>query len=349
MRKEPKTCNFSPKTYVPIRYIPKSVKFMSLFQAPCLRTAYKYSIPPLFVFCVISVIVNVKVVSCVYWIRRPLSPTLLISLSLAIADACTSFLHGAALFISSYLSCVHGVNAPGLIPLIIEIGRLSGQVVTVAHLFALSGNHYLGILKPLHYHHSMVSTGAVTLTIIVLWTCPVIFVTCYFILGYKYVNSFSYRLAFSSLFFVPLMVMCFFYVHILVRVRKQQRVWSQLSRNGSTRWKAVKTSSKSDEKQTQQQRQVEGNIRAIKTTLLILGSCVLGWMPAVLAYVIMCYDGCLISGEYLDGIRNSVLLYAFMWMKTFFLILKTLINPIIYTIRMTEIQVSTKNICSGTW
>lgn len=327
--------------YIRLNISLRRILYISLFQV-CLRTAYKYSIPPLFVFCIISMIVNVKVTACVYWIRRPLSSTLLISLSLAVADACTSLLCGVALFLNSYLICVHSFEIPTSLAVIFEIGRLSGLLVTVAHLFALSGNHYLGILKPLHYHSSMINTRKVTITIILLWTCPIVFVTCYLLLvGYKYNNKFSYRLTFASLFFIPLIIMSFFYVHILIRVRKQQRVWSQFSRNGSTRWKAVKTSSRNNVNQAQQQRQVEGNIRAIKTTLLILGSCVLGWMPAVLAYSIMCQDGCPISGKRLEEIweNHKVLLHIFMWLKTFFLILKSLINPIIYTIRMTEIQV----------
>lgn len=288
-------------------------------------------------------IVNVKVIACVYWIRRPLSSTLLISLSLAVADACTSLFYGLALFLNSYLRCVHSLEVPAAVGVVIEIGRLSGLVVTVAHLFALSGNHYLGILKPLHYHSSMINTRKVTITIILLWICPIVFVICcpLFVGLEDFISKFPYRLMFASMFFIPLIIMSFFYVHILIRVRKQQKVWSQFSRNGSMRWKAVKTSSRNNVNQAQQQRQVEGNIRAIKTTLLILGSCVLGWMPAVLAYSIMCSEGCPISGKYLKEVseKHPVLLHIMMWLKTFFLILKTLINPIIYTIRMTEIQV----------
>lgn len=44
---------------------------------------YLYGAPPLILFCVISIAVNIKVLISVFWIRRPLSPTLYISLSLA--------------------------------------------------------------------------------------------------------------------------------------------------------------------------------------------------------------------------------------------------------------------------
>lgn len=142
------------------------------------------------------------------------------------------------------------------------------------------------------------------------------------------------------MFFIPVMIMCGIYFHILIAVRKQQKVWAHLSRNGSTRWKAVKTSKNSNIEQ-HQQRQMKGNVRAIKTTLLILGSCVIGWFPAVMLFLIVCEQGCVIDGEQLLYIRTCYgrQMYVLMWMKQFFLIMKTMVNPIIYTVRMSEIQV----------
>lgn len=136
------------------------------------------------------------------------------------------------------------------------------------------------------------------------------------------------------------MIMSGIYVHILIAVRKQQKVWAHLSRNGSTRWKAVKTSSKSSVEQ-HQQRQLKGNVRAVKTTLLILGSCVIGWFPAVMIFAVMCDEGCVIEGRRMMVIRMCYAreMLVVMWLKQFFLIMKTMVNPIIYTIRMSEIQV----------
>lgn len=136
------------------------------------------------------------------------------------------------------------------------------------------------------------------------------------------------------------MIMSGIYIHILIAVKKQQKVWAHLSRNGSTRWKAVKTSSKSSVEQ-HQQRQMKGNVRAVKTTLLILGSCVIGWFPAIMTFTIMCQEGCLIDGERMEILRRCYWrqMMVVMWLKQFFLIMKTMVNPIIYTIRMSEIQV----------
>lgn len=46
----------------------------------------------LILLCIVAVVINVRILICVRWIRRPLSPTLHISLSLALADACIAVL-----------------------------------------------------------------------------------------------------------------------------------------------------------------------------------------------------------------------------------------------------------------
>lgn len=86
---------------------------------------------------------------------------------------------------------------------------------------------------------------------------------------------------------------------------------------------------------------MKGNVRAVKTTLFILGSCVIGWFPAIMMFMIMCDEGCLIGRESIMYIQKCYgrQMLVVMWLKQFFLIMKTMVNPIIYTTRMTEIQV----------
>lgn len=150
-----------------------------------------------------------------------------------------------------------------------------------------------------------------------------------------------FRITLSSLFFIPVMIMCGIYMHILNAVKRQQQVWAHLSRNGSTRWKAVKTSSSKNNVEEHKQRQMKGNVRALKTTLFILGSCVVGWFPAIIMFTFVCNEGCLIDGKQLNYILKCYWreMLVVMWLKQFFLIMKTMVNPIIYTVRMSEIQV----------
>lgn len=46
----------------------------------------------LIILCIIALIINTRILICVRWLRKPLSPTLYISLSLALADACIAVL-----------------------------------------------------------------------------------------------------------------------------------------------------------------------------------------------------------------------------------------------------------------
>lgn len=64
---------------------------------------FLYFTPIMIFISIISLIVNFKILCSMYWIRRPVSPTLQISLSLAAADGVASFLLGFGLFLNSLL------------------------------------------------------------------------------------------------------------------------------------------------------------------------------------------------------------------------------------------------------
>lgn len=298
---------------------------------------YQLFIPPMLLLCLLSIITNIKVLLSVHWIRRPLTPTLHISLSLAAADACSSAMLGIGLFLNSYLT-VWDINSPCAVLYGIEIFRLSGIIITVVHLLTLSINHYMGILKPLRYI-SIMTTRKVTITVILLWIIPFLLHLIYFLMvpdqtywfqcdGLTFMNEVQFRYTFTMLFFIPIVLMIFCYTHILIIVRNQQKRWDKLSRCGSMRTRGVKNNN-------QQKNTLEGNIKAIYTTLLILGSCVVGWLPACLIFLLVCESGCLY--QHLNVSENMA--FFIPWFINVLIILKTLINPIIYSSRMIEIQV----------
>ncbi|XP_018327240.1 trace amine-associated receptor 6-like isoform X1 [Agrilus planipennis] len=304
---------------------------------------YKQYIPPMLIFCLASVIINIRVLLSVRWVRRPLSPTLHISLSLAAADACTSALLGVGLFINSLLPKIN-ISVSCLATYTLEMFRLSGIIITVVHLLALSVNHYLGILKPLHYP-SIMTSGKTSIVVMFLWIVPILFIATYFLV-YKYyenchtitfMTSLNFRMFFASLFIIPLILMIFCYTHILIIVKRQQKVWSQLRRTGSSRYRANRGVSS-------QQREMEGNLKAIYTTLLILGSCMIGWLPANINFLIICRSGCIISGESYDSYAQCYkeLFFYINWTVNMLIILKTMANPIIYSYRMAEIKEGTR-------
>ena len=75
--------------------------------------SYLYGTLPLIFFCVVSVAINIKILMSVHWIRRPLSPTLHISLSLAGADAFSSTALAIGLVMNSFIPLGLGVELTG--------------------------------------------------------------------------------------------------------------------------------------------------------------------------------------------------------------------------------------------
>lgn len=173
-----------------------------------MRLSYLYGTPPLIFFCAVSIAINIKILMSAGWIRRPLSPTLHISLSLAGADAFSSTALAIGLVMNSFIPyglCLKlsGEKNPpkvlfnskimakfvgyfgdfstgvGCFLLSLEAVRLGGVMITVGHLVALGVNHYLGIVKPLHYL-TIMTHRITTLIIIILWTLPLVFFFTYF-------------------------------------------------------------------------------------------------------------------------------------------------------------------------
>jgi len=145
-----------------------------------IKLMYKYTVPALLGFCIISLAINIRILTSIYWIRRPLSPTLHISLSLAGADAYTSLILATGLVVNSLLPVGLGIKFQNeCFALFLETQRLGGVIVSVAHLLALACNHYLGILRPLHYLCIMTHRNTTT-CIVLLWVVPIAYFVVYF-------------------------------------------------------------------------------------------------------------------------------------------------------------------------
>lgn len=305
---------------------------------------YLYGAPPLILFCIISIVVNIKVLMSVFWIRRPLSPTLYISLSLAGADAFSSSVLGIGLVLNSFIPIGLGIKLKGMdcFLLVFEVVRLGGVIITVFHLMALAINHYLGILKPLHYL-SILTYRNTTILLVLLWILPISFFALYFNLiendGFQseecknstFLSHKKFRMLFSSLFFAPFVLMVCIYIHIFCIVKRHQATRLRFRRAGSS------ARARASETLRSNSRQMARNVKAIHTTLYILGSFVIGWMPGVMMYMLVCND-CVLQ---LNGVSARVVFFIYAIINGL-IILKTLVNPIIYAARMHEIKIATR-------
>lgn len=134
---------------------------------------------------------------------------------------------------------------------------------------------------------------------------------------------------FSSLFFGPFVLMVCIYTHIFFIVRKHQALRLRFSQIGSSF-----RSNENCARVNNSFQQMAKNVKAIHTTLYILGSFVIGWMPATILFVLVCKD-CLLK---FNGLSANMIFIIY-FIANFLIILKTLINPIIYAARMHEIKV----------
>ncbi|XP_064458741.1 adenosine receptor A1-like [Ornithodoros turicata] len=286
------------------------------------RDVYRHAIPVMLGACLTTMLFNLLILESVHWVRRSLSPTLCFSLSLSVANAYASLVVGVGLIVNSLLPTVYDVE-PGLcISLTLEAFRLTGLIASVLHLLALAINHYIGILRPLHYA-ATVTKRTVGLAIASMWLLPLAFFFIYFcsVPGqgfqsrdclYDFILCSPFRITLSGLFFFPLVMMTLIYGHIFIVVRRHQRgAGIAVSLPG----------------------QLRRSIKAMVTTLLILGTYLLGWVPAVIFYVLTCLDCALPIISLPLDVRLT-----FGILTNSLVLLKSLADPVIYVVRMPEIQ-----------
>ncbi|XP_045462247.1 trace amine-associated receptor 4-like [Harmonia axyridis] len=297
--------------------------------------------------CILAVLTNFKVFTCILWIRKPITSILKISLSLAMADSCASCISGIVIFFEDYITFRFFI--------ILDMVKLCFILVTVFHLLSLAVNHYMGIHKPLH--HNSKSSQSMSGVLFILWTIPTLFlVGLYTIAGghsfwislYNdtlindtlFIHSFRFRMAISSFIVISMICIIICYISILLIIRKQKKIWNKVSFGGSVIRRGRHINRKVDRHTNHVQIRLKGNSKAVYTTLIIMVSCLLGWIPALTIYAIACSQDCLISGELLNYVnekyRRQVIMLRFFDNEMLFL--KMIANPIIYSIRMKELR-----------
>lgn len=358
---------------------------------------YQTWTPVLIFFCALTFFVNVFIVIAARWMRRPLTPTMYFSLSLAAADAVASLTVGLGLVFNSLLPKVYNVDIPDWGPcsmLAMEAIRLAAVIVTVFHLLALAVNHYIGIARPLHYAAIMTKRAA-SVCMAILWIVPNAALFAYFSSienqGFQsqrcktdFIRELRFRGQYASFFFAPLVLMIFIYGHIFVIIRRHQANRRALIQHGSMARHTTPVSSTrahsavalettaslrypshpssvssgrrlpASGKPTSFHRQrnncsvptnsesidhsnnaVNRNVKAIITTLLIVGTFILGWMPAVIWFIVYCKD-CIVTFESLDPIVTLPIGIT----VNSLIVLKSFLDPIIYTARMKDFKVA---------
>ncbi|XP_069189283.1 melanocortin receptor 4-like [Procambarus clarkii] len=248
------------------------------------QQVYAIMIPLIIAFCVLSGLVSIAVVCATPWVKRPMSPTVRLSISLAAANTVFSFSLAVAVIVNSYLPTVHNIRLGNCVMLSIEAVRMGSILVQILHLLVVALNHYIGTLRPLHYAATM-TPFMLKIILIGLWVIPMVgmFVAFCSIPGqgfkseacnnnYFYINGITFRIVWSALFFGPTVLIIMVYCHIfhLLKHRGLYLVSAE------------------------QRNQLRRNIKTVRTTALIVGTFVVGWGPAVIKFLLVC-DECVVS------------------------------------------------------
>ncbi len=216
---------------------------------------------------------------------------------------------------------------------------MAAMLTSIYHLFILAMNNYVGIVRPLHYSITVTPERTVVL-IVILWILPLFILFLFFGIvpnqafqspkcsNLGFFVGFNFRLVVLGVFVLPLTLMSFMYAHILLVIIKRKTA----TYLGRTPRQTPPISAKNGQLKHRQ-----FSPKALITTTLILGTFLIGWMPSVVAFFIVCQNGCPVN--YANLIRHNpkvVLIYSLI--VNLLIILKALADAMIYAARVREIQ-----------
>nr|XP_045593512.1 trace amine-associated receptor 8-like [Procambarus clarkii] len=275
----------------------------------------------LIVFTLATTLVSSVVVCATPWVKRPISPTVRLSLSLAAANTLFAITWTLCLVGNMYLPMVKKVEVPECLKLSLEVMRLCSILIQILHLLVVALNHYIGIIRPLHYAATFTPTTLKAI-LAILWLTPLVGMFVVFSSvsqeGFQstgcsrvtfYTQGLTFRVVWTCIFFGPTVVIIIVYCHIfhLLNNRSLYLVCPE------------------------QRSHLRRNIKTVRTTALIVGTFVVGWGPAVVKFVLICGE-CVFQEMDLH-----TQMYLGAGFNTLFS-LKVFIDTFIYAIRLPDIR-----------
>ena len=260
-----------------------------------------------------------------YFVLQVTRPYVTFILSLLISDAFASLLLGIQLLFGSYLPVVHEIFLGGCLMMIAEALRLAGVLATVFHLLVMVSIHLGGVMVPVKFADFMTQKVARSM-VLLLWIIPFSIIPIYFWSipnqGFQSANCSDqtflmkspFRIVYSSLIIVPTGLIMGIYVlfHWVL-------------------WMKRDISKSSISKQ---------NIKAAQTTLIIMFTCTIGWLPAVFTHLLICLEGC----QYELQSFSPDTMFTISSICYSLLIFKSFSNPMIFAIRQHNIREALKRL-----
>ncbi|KAI1720032.1 7 transmembrane receptor (rhodopsin family) domain-containing protein [Ditylenchus destructor] len=304
---------------------------------------YKIVIPGFLAISCLAVLANAVVIIALR-ATKVRNATVTLILSLTMSDIWTSSIVAFSLLYNSYLPTVKGTDVNPCFSLTLEMMRSGGLITGTLHLLIIAIHHYVGIVKP--YWDKSVLRRIAKCLCVVAWLTPLLalllLATAFPNEGYwdctniKFYHTKAFRLSISTMLVAIFIIITTSYIGLLWILRIQRDKWrrqrtapiseNSYHQNGDSQTQALQQQSNGGE------RKVARENRTLWTAILICTSFFLGWAPACLHFSIT-YDG----GP-LREIRRFRTLFLFSCIQLCFILGKSLVNPLIYSLRIPEVK-----------
>uniref|UniRef100_A0A5S6QCM2 G_PROTEIN_RECEP_F1_2 domain-containing protein n=1 Tax=Trichuris muris TaxID=70415 RepID=A0A5S6QCM2_TRIMR len=295
------------------------------------QNAYSITVPIFVALCAVVMVANLLVLITLRWLKTRLTPTLRLTVSLAVSDVWTSTVVAFSMVYNSYLAVVHDVPVSACVALTFEGIRTGGLLTGCLHLLALSANHYLLIVKPFLYS-KILSTGHTIAVVALLWLVPPCALLTFFASlegqGYRSVDgsclnvAFFHKLQFRLVIFLLicllLVAMSVLYLMMLLTLNRMEKRFNSVRKSGPC----------------SQLQQLTKKRKVLITSLLIWGTFFLGWIPSSVIFVLTCAT---CPFPYSES-STLAIVFATSVLANFCILIKSLINPVIYAVRIPEIR-----------
>ncbi|XP_015787187.1 adenosine receptor A2a-like [Tetranychus urticae] len=325
----------------------KLVQFIGNNTSQPSPVSYKIFCPCLLVAGLISILLNGLLVFVRNTRRLRTSPMLILSLNLATTDGIASFFTFIGI-LNIYLGVVFDIRVHTCWVLILEVLRLSSFFASVLHLLALTWLHYQAITNPLQHRTQSVfqNPKAVHGLSASCWIISLTFFTGYFwsipCQGFRARNCphlflyfWKFRFTILICFSTPLFLMFLAYCRIFHELFFTSNIHRSLKRfDGASISTSTGTSSRITGDNRSQYR------RTTVTSLIIVGTYLICWMPNIIWLALSCTDGC----PYPLSRQPPNVRMVLGFITNSLVVIKAIVDPFIYSYRMKEVKYAIKSV-----